>query len=619
VDRIGLANLNIGICNYKAGHYIDSKRTLEDALAVLQKSDQPLNLTRTQIALGNVHRLTRNFAEARRCLTQAYSGASELPAPREECLALEFLGDLYRDEGKPEEARRYYRRAMAIAESIAPQGDLVLELLRREGECRILEGNAAEGLEVLAKALAHAKTLGDRFEEGVILRCIAQGMLAVGDLEPARRYARDSSGVLESIDARHEHVIARMTEAEVLLQISEHRGTENPRDILDQAWETMLVAQELARNLEVEYWTRAVQRLQSRITRRRAEEIQYASEREKRRRTRTPRAADAVVADAEEAYALDDLIIAASREMREVMQAVEVFAQHVEPVLLTGETGTGKEVVARRLHALSDRKDRPFVAVNVTAIPHSMFEREFFGHVKGAFSGAGEDQAGLAAAADGGTLFLDEIGDLSHEAQSKLLRLLQDGSYHALGDPRGRRADLRIIAATNANLEAAVASGRFREDLFYRLAFLTIPIPPLRDRIQDLRPLLDHFLSLAAGRRVAADRYFNDLSLRLLAKHGWPGNVRELAVVARRAHISMQTRGRVEIEVGTGEDAMVVTSHHKAAAAASGAVAAEAPALNRARILLALEESGGNRSEAARRLGVARATLYRRLARLGLD
>ena len=593
-----------------------------EAAACLQGANESLNLTRTQIALGNVHRLTRDFETARQYLTRAYSGASELQVPREECLALEFLGDVYRDEGKPAEARRYYRRGLAIAEVIAPDGDLVLEIHRREGECLVLEGRAGEGLEVLARALTRSRKLGDRFEEGVVLRCLASGMAATGDLERALQYAESAIEILEDIAARHEHAIARIVAAEILVRQSEQPGTGRPRDLLDRAWDTTVVAQQLTRSLGVGFWSRTVQQLQSRITRRRAEEARYEGERDRRRRAAGDREALPSGLQAGGMAGPREVIIAESRAMKDVLQAVEAFAPEDEPLLLTGETGTGKEVIARRVHALSSRSERPFVAVNVTAIPATMFEREFFGHAKGAFSGAEEDRRGLAAAADGGTLFLDEIGDLPSEVQTKLLRLLQDGSYHALGDPDQRRANLRIIAATNADLEQAVADGDFREDLYYRLAILAIPLPPLRHRSADVIPLFDHFLSEAAGRKVTSDRYFNHVSRRLLEKYHWPGNVRELTVIARRAHIALMRHGRVELEVGTGASAMVITGPEQAAAAASGSgddLSAPTPSLSRAHILLALEEAGGNRSEAARMLGVSRTTLYRRLSRLGLD
>ena len=603
--RVGKCLLNTGICHYKYGSYSKSLSAFLDAEHCLTSTSDTPNLTRTHIATGNVHRLTRDFPAARQHLMQAYTMACEIKLPREECLALEFLGDVYRDEGNPEEARRYYQRGMAIALEIAPEGDLVMELLRREGECLILEGKAGTGLEILIKARNHAKQLGDRFEEGVTMRCLAEGLIKTNDLDQALSYAQQAADQLQEIDARHEHAIACLTAGEVLQRLSQEPGDSDPRDLLDQAWEHALIAQSICRDLDIDHWTSAVKRLQSSITKRRAEELKYIGAKDHKKPT--------------DSYKPGDIVIAESRGMKEALQAVDAFAPYDESILLTGETGTGKEVIARRIHQYSLRKDKPFVAVNITAIPQTMFEREFFGHVKGAFSGADSDQQGLAGDADGGTLFLDEIGDLSPQTQAKLLRILQDGSYLCLGDPEERRADLRIIAATNVNLMDAVAEGTFREDLYYRLAVLAIPLPPLRERPEDIGPLLDHFLSLSAGRHVTADRYFNDLSLRLLAKYKWPGNVREVALVARRAHITQVTMGRMEVAVGSGENAMVLTGPDGGKVAAAAAAGDDGQALSRARIMLALEETSGNRTAAAQRLGVSRATFYRHLTKLGLD
>jgi len=600
-NRIGIVHLNRGIALYKSGRYSRCIEDLETSVTHLSQSNDKVNNTRAHIALANVKRLTRDFPAARSHLMTAYTMATDLAIPREECLALEFLGDVYRDEDRPDEALRYYQRALAIGERIAPEGDLVMEILRRQGECLIMTGKPGEGLELLAQARAKARKLGDRFEEGVIMRCLGNGLLQTGHLHEALDYATRSVDLLESIDARHEHAISRMVAAEVLLAMSDDRATAEPRDRLDEAWRHGLVALGIFRTLDIEHWNNAINRLQSRLTRRRAEEARYA-----------PKGTD------DGAPSLDqvarDVVIAESRTMKETLQAIEAFAPHREPILLTGETGTGKEVLARLAHRQSARADRPFMAVNVPAIPHTMFEREFFGNVRGAFSGAESDRKGLAAAADGGTLFLDEIGDLPLDAQAKLLRLLQEGTYHCLGDPAERRTDLRVIAATNCDLEEAVRSRRFREDLYFRLATLVVPIVPLRQRREDIRPLLDHFLSQSAGRKVTADAYFNDVSLRLLEHYDWPGNAREVALVARRAFISQHTIGEVEVVAGVGEQAIVLRGRHHHTPAVVMAANESSNPTSRARIMLALEEADGNRSEAARRLGVSRATLYRKLA-----
>jgi DNA-binding NtrC family response regulator/tetratricopeptide (TPR) repeat protein len=595
---IGYCRLNLAIACYKLGRYRRAAEHVARARRVFAANGDLLNQARAHLAEGNVHRLLGDGEAARRHLTRAYAMAGELDLAREECLALEFLGDVVRDQGEPAEACRYYERGLAIARDVAPEGDLVVELLRRRGECRVLDGVVGAGLEDLATARAKASALGDRFEEAVILRCLADGLRVTGDLDAAGGYAADACSRLASIGARHEHALALVTAADILVQRADGSSGEDPAALLGQAEDRLSVAWALAGELGVAALSAAVEGRRQAVAGRRD------------RADTPPRPARVAAATG--------VVVACSRSMRQVLRTADTYAPHGEPVLLTGETGTGKDLVARRIHAVGARADGPFVAVNVTAIPASMFEREFFGHVRGAFSGADHDRDGFAAAAHGGTLFLDEIGDLPGDMQAKLLRLLQDGSYSALGDPTPRRADLRVVAATNADLRALVDARRFREDLYYRLATLTIDIAPLRERPDDVVPLLEHFLSQAAGCAVQASRHFDDRSIALMRRYAWPGNAREVALVARRAHIALQADGVVRLAVGEGADRLVLTGPAGAVAIDPRPDAEDRQALGRARVLLALDESSGNRSEAARRLGVSRATLYRRLAAFGV-
>jgi two-component system nitrogen regulation response regulator NtrX len=206
-------------------------------------------------------------------------------------------------------------------------------------------------------------------------------------------------------------------------------------------------------------------------------------------------------------------------------------------VLITGENGTGKELVARALHEASPRRDKPFVEVNCAAIPSELIESELFGHMKGSFTGAFADRAGKFEQADGGTLFLDEVGDMSLSAQAKLLRVLQEGVVTRIGGSKSIQVDVRVLAATNKELESEIAEGRFREDLLYRLNVVPIEVPPLRERIPDIPALVTHFAEqLAAGAGVPG-RKFSDDAVRRLQSRSWPGNVRELRNAVERALI----------------------------------------------------------------------------------
>jgi len=234
-------------------------------------------------------------------------------------------------------------------------------------------------------------------------------------------------------------------------------------------------------------------------------------------------------------------ILGDSVAMRSVLEAITTVAPTEANVVVTGETGTGKELVARALHEASRRRDKPLIKVNCASIPRELFESEFFGHVKGAFTGALRERAGRFQLADGGTLFLDEIGDIPLSTQSKLLRVLQEGEYERVGEERTRRVDVRIIAATNRDLKTEIADGRFRQDLYYRLNVFPIQVPPLRDRAGDIALLAARFLELIArglGRPVPK---LTAEHLRRLEGYVWPGNVRELRNTIERAVITSRS------------------------------------------------------------------------------
>ena len=314
-----------------------------------------------------------------------------------------------------------------------------------------------------------------------------------------------------------------------------------------------------------------------------------------------------------------DELVGGSDAMREVHKRIGLAAAGSAPVLLTGETGTGKELVARALHRHSARADRAFVAINCSAIPRDLLESELFGHVRGAFSGATADRPGCFRAADGGVLLLDEIGDMALELQSKILRVLQEGELTPVGGHRSVKVDVRVVAATHRDLPADVRSGRFREDLFYRLNVLPIRLPPLRERPADIPVLAEHFLRLAAGgeppKALSAEAA---QSLR----HGrWPGNVRELRNLMARCQALVRHRVLSKADLDAcGVDCAGAPSPQAAGEdLANGELPAAVERLERLMIERALSQAAGNRAEAARTLGIHRQALYRKLEQYGIS
>jgi DNA-binding NtrC family response regulator len=306
-------------------------------------------------------------------------------------------------------------------------------------------------------------------------------------------------------------------------------------------------------------------------------------------------------------------IVAESRTMRSVLTQLERVAPSDVNVLITGEHGTGKDVVARWIHAASLRAARPLITVNAGGITETLFESELFGHVKGAFTDAKTDRVGSFELADGGTLFLDEIANVPLKQQAKLLRVLESGDLQRVGSSRIRRVDVRVLAATNADLGREVAEGRFREDLLYRLNTVEVHLPPLRERREDIPQLAALFLREQATRNKKPVVELASSAMRALLEHQWPGNVRELRHAVERA--VLMTRGSTVTE----EDLGLQMPRH-ASAQGAGDLTGDVTLEDAERMLIqrALTRHGGNVSRAAEALGVSRSALYRRLQYYGL-
>jgi transcriptional regulator with PAS, ATPase and Fis domain len=302
-------------------------------------------------------------------------------------------------------------------------------------------------------------------------------------------------------------------------------------------------------------------------------------------------------------------LILASPVMHRFMRMVDRVAGHAESVLVTGETGTGKELIAHAIHQSSQRRSRPWVDINCAALPENLVESELFGYEKGAFTGADASKPGLFELADKGTLFLDEIGELQLQTQVKLLRVLDGSPFYRLGGHRKITVDVRIIAATNQDLDAAVAAGRFRQDLFHRLGQFQLRVPPLRERPEDIVALAEHFLSLKnPGSSFAPD------AVSALLSHSWPGNVRELRNLIARVAVESK---HPEIRKSQITDTM--SGNPVAQRQAASMPVGNLESMEEQMIIRALERSGGHRNQAAEQLGISRRTLSRKLKEYNIN
>jgi two-component system response regulator HydG len=315
-------------------------------------------------------------------------------------------------------------------------------------------------------------------------------------------------------------------------------------------------------------------------------------------------------------------IIGTSPPMRTLIDMVAMVAPSEATVLITGESGTGKELIARSIHFNSRRSASPLVIVNCAALTETLLESELFGHEKGAFTGADKRREGRFRQADGGTLFLDEIGETSPAMQAKLLRVIQEREFQRVGGDETLSVDVRILAATNRDLETDVKNGTFREDLFYRLNVVTVEMPPLRDRLDDIPLLAQHFMKQFAARNRKTVKGFTPQAMDLLIKYAWPGNVRELENAVERSVILLTGDYITERELPLSITPAEPKEPSPLAASETGAGRSTGPqsleSIEKDAILATLSETGGNKSETARRLGINRKTLHLKLKRYGL-
>ncbi len=582
---------NLAIVCYKQGDYNLAVELLEKELNLV--GSQPDMTCRALIALGNVRRLQGEYFGARAVLLDAYALAGQEKMRREEALALEFLGDVFRDEGHPAEARQYYGRGLVVARELAPRGDLVMELTRRRGECLDREGRHDEAQHVLHEALEMCRTVGDKYETAVTHRCLGVNAAHLGRWQLARKQLETALEGLQGLTARYETMIAGYELSRLLTgQIDAGHVAGRTSQVLDLAWRHGLKAQQLNQELESPVLSREITEHLAALARRRLVGPDRAMVTESFSTRRAPASR----------------VIAVSATMQQTLRRCDGFARYDMPVLIRGETGTGKELLARRIHENSPRGAQPFIRVCCTATATDLLAREIFGRV----GSRGEPESGLVSQAKGGTLFLSGIGELPRALQSKLLRLIQEGIYRPEGGGPEIQVDVRVIATTETDLACLADQRRFRQDLYFRLRLMSIKVPPLRERTEDIVPLADHFLSRLEGSTLPARALLDFTALELLTSHHWPGNADELEAVAQQAWLQRDlgrplALARVESAAGARlefpERAAADTAGHP-----SGMTFASLTSL--------IDRTGGNKARVARNLGVSRVTLYRWLRQL---
>ena len=584
----GTLRLNLAVTFIKAGNILRADELLDSAMALFVNLGNRKCLLQGSLVRANILRLRCKHREAMRELKDAISTSRDQQYSREECIALEYSGDCHIADRRPREALDTYERAMEIAERIAPDGDLIPELCHRMAEALVSLGNPNEAIVLCERGLRVARTTHDRYEECAMYRAYAMAHRAAGNPAKALRLADEGIELGRTYEIPYE--LGRLLSWSGEIRLESPIATEQLHG-RRQLWEARAVFERMGIRELVEG----------------IEDILGVAHRTEESGLDQQ---DCALGDPE-ARAFG--IITRNSIMRESIQLLQSVASSQIPVLLTGESGVGKELLAQALHRMSPRHGAPFIPVNCAAIPIHLHDSEFFGHERGAFTGAISSREGLIAASDKGTLFLDEVGDLPLQVQAALLRVLETGEVRAVGRDTVRRVDIHLVAATNANLEDLIARGAFRRDLYYRLNGIRINVPPLREREEHIVELFRYFWEQACASAKKRLRVGEQVE-GFLCSYGWPGNVRELRHEVARA-VALSPDGSI-----VGPEAFLTQVKKRDVEALRRERDRNQESLGeRQQILTALRAHRGNKAEAARSLGgMKRTTLIYKIERLGI-
>jgi len=577
----------------KLGSLETVPKWLDEADELLKRATRGKWSLLSALVRANYLRITGHLAKAFEILLPALQMTREQRYSREEAITLEYIGDCHLAKREYKQALEHFENALTIAEATAPEGDLIPELSHRMGEALIGLGDPNTAILLCERGLRVARTLGDRYEECATHRVYAMAHRAAGNSRKALRIVDEGTDLGRQYEIPYELGRALTWAGETRLQ---EMGLGEQEQGRQQLWEARAVFERMG----LLPWIRSIDRL-----------LGFESESEP-------------APDQPSMSVLDNLgdldrgalrfgIVTCNRKVSEAVEILQSVAPSQIPVLITGESGVGKELLAQALHQMSPRRKAPFVPVNCGAISVNLLDSEFFGHERGAFTGAVSSREGLLASSDKGTLFLDEVGELPPQVQAALLRVLETGELRAVGRDDVRKIELRIVAATNTRLEDLVDRGLFRQDLFYRLNGIRITIPPLREREEDIRALFRYLWSQATAttkKRLTIE----DGVETVLCAYDWPGNVRELRhEIARVVALAPDTSF-------VRADAFLPQIQRKdIASLRRDRDRRDEAAVERQQILSALRAHRGNKAEAARSLGgMKRTTLIYKIERLGI-
>jgi len=595
------ARRSMAITLWKRGRNSEALEAIHAGLREEAACASPMQASYIRMLEGLIHLHMGSLDLARTSLRRAQLAMGDASESRAALLVLEYIGDLELEQGRAQIALDTYRESLCHALALVPRGDIVAELRRRIAECHLVLGDAESAKREARLAIELAREIVERYDEAAAYRVLAEAHVRLGEPAEAKRVFETAFDIYDEIETPYEWGKLWMSYGDWLAEDQSSRFGNR-----SHALEAYRSAFECFERSEARLRLRQARaKLEAHSERMRAENEPYVPSELRPRPARRPKVSAELARRSQ--WALDTFgMVTRSEGILDMLEDVARVAVSDLPVLVLGESGTGKELVAQGVHRLSGRVG-DFLAVNASAVPESMLESEFFGHMKGAFTNAVADKVGLFEAAHEGTIFLDEIGEMPVDLQAKLLRYLETGVIRRVGDTRDLRANARMVAATNRTRESLQKGAGFRSDLYYRLAHAVYTLPPLRQRGDDVELLLEHYLAefnLAARRRVT----LSDAARARLLEHGWPGNVRQLRAVLQKMVVSATHDGPLtprDVPLDEGDEA-------------PASLVEELDARLKASIESALREAKGNKTKAAELLNLRRTSLITKMKRLGL-
>lgn len=576
-DRKKLAYMmgNIGRIHTFMGDFEEARKHLEINIELSEELGQPLEVARAYLSLGYVHIQLGHYDKAEVSLEKARERLDRIGSPRDSVILMTYAGELRYRTGEVNEARMILEQALVQAEEIAPDTTLAGRVMRHLAEVMLLTDNHQPARRYAARATTIMERAGEKVEYGALLRIKAALAERAGNPGLARELYLQALDRLDESGVRFEAAYALLAIGKSTVFDSRKRMT------------YLFRAEEFFRRTGMTEHRRQAERLIG------ATEIGGTVGMDGDAAEATPGTAD---------------YLTANESINGFKKQLSFVAKSDLPLLLTGETGVGKDHMARYFHRLT-RPDRPFVSVNCASIPETLLESELFGYRRGAFTGADKDKRGLFVAANGGVLYLDEIGDMPLTLQAKLLGVLETRSVIPVGSTEEVKLDIKLVVATNRDLEEMVANGQFRRDLFYRISGISFRIPALRERKEDIPILLRHFLKRC---RLLSDNSMVPEVVHQFVEYDWPGNVRELANKVKRLEVMTELAAEGDLV----ELTRTVFDHNKPAAKSS--LFEQVEQFERQLLTEALLAADGNKSEAARMLGIHEATVRTKLKRYGI-